>query len=205
MGAVFLALHGAVILARSSRAAEPARRQGAAAARGATTFGDFTIDKAAKMRLELNARNGTQTLLLRGPNLVVRSPEYTMNAPRIDLTMKNNKVVTGNAAGGVRVTSRDEAAKQTTTITCNTAIYSATMNPKDRGIITLKGDVRSETRNPSFAKPLIVTGEEGFIRMTDADTTVVEITNGGATVTPIEKPRPKPATGAGAGTGGGNR
>lgn len=192
IGAAFLALQCAVTLPQSSSSAAPARRQ---AAQGATKFGDFTIDNAAKIRIEHNSKNGIYTGMLRGPNLVVRSPEYTMVAPSIDLIMKNNKIVTGNATGGVRVTSRDETAKRTITITCNTAVYTATTNPKDRGIITLKGNVRSVTRDPSLAQPLIVTGEEGFIRMTGADTTVVEITNGSATVTPIEKPRPKPGGG----------
>lgn len=132
-----------------------------------------------------------------GPNLTVQSPQYTMAAPRIQMTAKKGglpvrtKVVEATATGGVRIVIRNPEAKQTTTVTCNRAVYSATTRATDRGRIDLSGNVRSVTQDPSLSQPLINEADTGYINMIDAETTEIVLNEGTTTVTPREQPRKK--------------
>ena len=175
-----LVTHGALLAA--SGAAEARQQSNGAARSSGAKLGEFAIRNFARMTTRL----GTNTITadLSGGSLVVESPQYTMSAPRIEMTAKKGgqpvryKVVSANASGGVRIVTRDAAANRTTVVTSNSAVYAATTNAKDLGIINLRGNVTSETREPDLQM-----NGDSFVADTQMKTFDVRAESGTATGT----------------------
>ena len=167
-------------------------------------IGEFAVRAFSQIDMRLQTNSITSDF--RGPNLTVEAPQYTMKAPHIVLTAKRGgqparmKVVNATATGGVRIVIRNEEIKRTTTVTSNSAVYTATTNPKDLGAIDLKGNVKSVVQDPGFAEPWVTVADSGQIKLISAEETHVSLTEGETRVVPVERPRRKPAT-----SGGGNR
>jgi hypothetical protein len=179
------------ILAAAALAPVAAQNTGAAQQQ----FADFTIRNYVKLRSQFDVER--ITVQLSGPRLSVSSPQYDMTAPQIQMTARKGgkparfKVTTGTATGGVRIVVRQPEAQRTTIVNCDTAVYTASADPAaTTGRIDLKGDVRSETRDPAFARPLVNTADSGVIELLGRNRTTIELNNGSSTLTPIE-PRPR--------------
>lgn len=161
-------------------------------------FADFTIRNYVRLQSRFDVDR--IAVNLNGPRLSISSPQYDMAAPQIRMTARKGgsparfKVTEANATGGVRIVVRQPEAQRTTIVTCSTATYASPADPAAGGRINLKGNVRSETRDPALAQPLINTAESGVIELLGPNRTNIELNNGSATLRPIEpKPRPKSA------------
>lgn len=185
--AAALVILGTGAIAHVSRAqnAQPPRQQ----------FGDFTISNYVKLKSRFGVSQiGVE---MTGPRLSVSSPQYDMAAPRIQMTARKVgkpprfKVTEATATGRVRLVVRQPEAQRTTIVTCDSAVYTTPADPTAAARIDLKGNVRSETRDPAFVQPLVNTAESGFIEMIGPNETNIELNNGNTTVTPVE-PKPKP-------------
>jgi hypothetical protein len=156
-----------------------------------SNIGEIRIDNYRSMDYEPSQKPGVIEVAMTGPSLVITSPRYRMAAPRIELTFKNGRVLTGSATGGVQVTVKDTAANQTTQVTCGNATYTSG-TAVNRGRIDLKGTVRSKTYSPGFSEPLVSESESGVIEFSGNGSPRVRLTNGSASVT-LTEPTPTPA------------
>jgi hypothetical protein len=154
-------------------------------------IGEIRLDNYSTLSIESSQSPGVIEVALTGQALVITSPRYRMAAPRIGLTLKNGKVLTGSATGGVQVTVKDEAANRTTQVTCSTATYTGTP-ASSRGRIDLKGSVRSKMYSPGFDQPLVMESESGVIEFASDGSPKVRLNNGSASVT-LSEPTPPPA------------
>lgn len=158
-------------------------------------LGEFTIRNFAVFDTQF----GTNTIVaaLSGRNLIIASPQYEMAAPQIKMTIRKTgkppqwKASEANATGGVRIVIQRPEAQQTTTVTSDRASYTAGNGGANAGRIDLKGNVRSVTRDPAFAAPLVQNAASGVIQLLGPNATRIQLFNGGTTVTPRE-PKAKP-------------
>jgi hypothetical protein len=177
------------IAAWTAMAAPQASSQGPKANSG--TVGEVRLEKYVILRLEPPPQPGIMAVSASGQSMKVLSPRYQMVTPRIRLTLKNGRVLTGNATGGVQVTVKDDVTNQTTQLTCDSAVYTAGAIP-NRGRIDLKGNVKSKTYSPGLAEPLVSESESGFIEFTGNSTPTVQLNNGSASFT-LKEPPAEPA------------
>lgn len=203
LATVLLSVTALLALAASVPAPRAGAHQAAAgrsAAPAASTarIGKVTLSypKPGTLTYVQGASNSkTSVFDLRGPRVSVTSARYDLAAPRIQVTAKNQQVSQADATGGVRVMVRNPEAGQATTVTCSSATYAAGTGAGRADRIDLKGNVRSVTRDPNLAEPLVNEAESGYIELLPNGRTRVVLSNGIATATPLEpasrkSPRP---------------
>ena len=155
----------------------------------------MTTPGGGTFRMTTEPATKARNYLLQGKNnnrVVVTTARYDLSAPHITLQQANRKnvITTGTASGGVTVVVRD--TEQTTTLTCERAVYTfATGNAPTR--IDLTGKVKAITRTPGFTEegPPVLTGESGFVEFLSDGRTVIQLESPEATGTPIEPPPAK--------------
>jgi hypothetical protein len=162
---------------------------------GQPRIGEFTISNFVVFDF-LAENSSTIRADLSGPNLVIRSTQYEMAAPRIQMTARKSgapvryKVTKANATGGTRIVVRQPEAQRTNVVTCDNAFYAGAANPPAAGRIDLKGNVRWVVQDPALAEPWVQTAESGFIELLGPNTTRIVLSNGsGAGV--LREPAPK--------------
>lgn len=139
--------------------------------------GNFSLAPFETLRFQFPGKAMTVSGVgANGGRIVAISPDYEMAARRIDLRFEKSsvnspyKAVRGDATGGVRVVVRQPGLKRETVLTCERAQYTATLAARDRGKIVLLGGVRSETKDPGFAEPLVAVAQTGTIQYIPDDT-----------------------------------
>lgn len=156
-------------------------------------------------------KNAGLTLdLIEGPNgaknAQIKSKLYDMAAPRISLDVRNNRIYTGTATGGVRVEVRQDLivdkkpVRRVSVLEGQSAIYTAAVLP-DKGApgkpaqIVMPGQVHWVMRSPEFSAtdPLDVVTGTMVIKFIDAETISLDAEGGKGSGTPLERdPEKKP-------------
>lgn len=156
-------------------------------------LGRFSITYNQTVAGRLNKAGLTTTVT--GTPVVIKSTQYDLSAPRVYITARNSGnparlgLSTANANGGVTMVARQQGG-QVTNITCNSAYFVAAPPPAV-GRVELKGNVRSVTRGPGYAEPLVNVAEEGTINILGPDDIDFQF-SGGTLSGAVNEPAPKP-------------
>lgn len=178
--AVILTCIGTAAIARQAaqtpkQAAKPGR---------SVTIGRVTVNNMEQSDWEVGTKASQSKVVLRGPTLNIKSARYDLAAPRIDLTLTEGVARTAQATGGARVDVRNPEAEQSTTLTSETATYTAAA-PGRRARINFPAQTHIVTRDPNLEStgPLDVIVASAYVEFLDNDTYSVHTGAGNASAT----------------------
>ncbi len=171
-------------------------RQTAKTAPQAARYGPFSVENYETVTTSLS-KNGVKGTLT-GDKLRARSNLYDVDARTVTFTLARTgtpvrqKLTDSVATGGVRIVVRNPEAGRITIVTCDKAVYKASLAATDRGRIDLTGNIRTEVRDPAAVGPAVLTAQTGYIDLVSPDETNVVLNRGSANAT-LREPPPKPA------------
>jgi hypothetical protein len=140
-------------------------------------------------------------------NVEFTSKQYDMAAPRIVVNLRNGKVQTGTATGGVSVEVRQDSIvdkkpmRRVTRLQGDNAVYTGAVPAETKGTpgkpaqIVIRGNVRGVMRSPEFSltDPFKIDASIVTVTFVDAETTVIDMDNAKGSGTPLERePKEKP-------------
>lgn len=174
-------------------------------------IGQVTIG-FGRMQILAKRSAGITLDLINGPdgakNAQITSKYYDMAAPRIAVEVRNGRMYSGTATGGVRVEVRQDLIvdkkpmRRVTTLQGDNATYYAAVLP-EKGTpgkpaqIVIRGNVRGVMRSPEFSPtdPLNIAADSVVVKFIDAETITIDAENGKGSGTPLEsEPKAKPQT-----------
>ena len=201
-------LLGSVLLGNASVGQSKPREQAGPQTPNRQRIGNVTF---AFGQMQIKARRAASITLdfINGPegakNAEFTSKFYDMAAPRISVEIRDSRMYTGIATGGVRVEVRQDMlvdkkpTRRVTNLQGDKATYYAAV-PAEKGTpgkpaqIVITGNVRGTMRSPEFSAtdPLNIAADSVEVKFIDSDTITIDAINGKGSGTPMERePKPK--------------